>query len=409
MISKDNVKILNVKLYNEVIGLLTLLPTEQILFTFNENYINNSNRPVLSLSFKDQFGGIILSIKPYYLQIPPFFSNLLPEGALREYLAHQAGVNAKREFYLLWALGADLPGAITVEPVNHERWPNESKIDSISNDFKNVLRFSLAGVQLKLSAIEEARGGLTIPAKGIGGFWILKLPSMHFENVPENEFSMMKLASKMGMDIPNVKLVPLEKIHNMPENMSSMKGNALAVERFDRTHNGESIHIEDFAQIFGLYPKDKYQKVSYKNIAQVIWKEVGEEGIVEYIRRLIFNTLIGNADMHLKNWSFIYRNKRNAQLSPGYDFVSTIHYIQDDSMALNFVKTKRMDSVSIESLQYFARKAELPSHIVETTAKDTVLRFIEVWNKEKHQLALTNKMIAVIEQNLQRIPLVREV
>ena len=54
--------------------------------------------------------------------------------------------------------------------------------------------------------------------------------------------------------------------------------------------------------------KKKYERANYRNIAEVLWAETGEEGIVEFIRRLVFNTLIGNANMHLKKLvSDIYR------------------------------------------------------------------------------------------------------
>ena len=72
---------------------------------------------------------------------------------------------------------------------------------------RNALRFSLAGVQLKFSAIKSAAGGLTIPAEGVGGSWIVKLPSMTHDGVPENEYSMMSLAAQIGMDVPELQLV----------------------------------------------------------------------------------------------------------------------------------------------------------------------------------------------------------
>src|SRR5262245_51589581 len=122
--------------------------------------------------------------------------------------------------------------------------------------------------------------------------------------------------------------------------MDKLKGRALAVRRFDRTADGP-VHIEDFAQVFGLYPEDKYGKASYRNIAGVIAAETGNVGTAEFVRRLVFNVLIGNADMHVKNWSLIYLDRRRAALAPAYDFVSTIHYIPDDNSALSFGRTKR--------------------------------------------------------------------
>ena len=49
------------------------------------------------------------------------------------------------------------------------------------------MRFSLAGLQLKFSANPETRGGSTIPAEGVGGSWIIKLPAREFPGIPENE------------------------------------------------------------------------------------------------------------------------------------------------------------------------------------------------------------------------------
>ena len=55
---------------------------------------------------------------------------------------------------------------------------------------------------MKFSAVSEVSGGLTNPAKGVGGSWIVKLPSTKYDGVPENEYSMMTLARMIGMDVP---------------------------------------------------------------------------------------------------------------------------------------------------------------------------------------------------------------
>ena len=101
---------------------------------------------------------------------------------MREYLASQAEIDPQREFYLLAALGKDLPGALKVQPsksilsVAEERNKYLNEVLDMENE-KAILRFSLAGVQLKFSAVLENEGGLTIPVDGVGGSWIVKLPS----------------------------------------------------------------------------------------------------------------------------------------------------------------------------------------------------------------------------------------
>ena len=201
---------------------------------------------------------------------------------------------------------------------------------------ETALRFSLAGVQLKFSAVMEASGGLTVPAGGMGGSWIVKLPSARFAAVPENEFVMLELARRVGIAVPENRLVDMAKIKGLPEEARAPGGHALAVQRFDRVPGGGSVHMEDFAQVFGLFPDDKYRHRSYANIASVLWAESGEEAVYEFVRRLVFSVLIGNADMHLKNWSLLYPDTRTPVLSPAYDFVATLPYIPGDQLALSF-------------------------------------------------------------------------
>lgn len=399
---------LNISLHNEKIGTLTLLPNEQSIFTFEDAYVNDSKRATLSLSFENKEGDFEPAVKPSRIQIPPFFSNLLPEGPLRDYLADRAGVNAKREFFLLWALGEDLPGAVTAS--SDRDWSPSASNGEQASFTPDFMRFSLAGVQLKFSGMMQPQGGLTIPVKGIGGSWIIKLPSPQYDAVPENEFAMMMLASKMGMDVPEVQLVPLDKISGLPENLGKLQGReALAVKRFDRTDDGGKVHMEDFAQIFSIYPDHKYEKANYKNIVEVIAMRIGTEGIAEYIRRLVFCTLIGNADMHLKNWSVIYPDKREPALAPAYDLLSTIPYIADKTMALRFVKTKNMADLSLELLTYMSNKAMLPEHLVLKTAKETVTQFRDVWHNEIKHLPISEATANIIWNNAERIRLWKEV
>jgi serine/threonine-protein kinase HipA len=408
-----DVSVLDVLLYGEPIGTITLVPPERSLFAFNQSYIDNPARPTLSLSFKDSLGELITDLRPTRVRVPPFFANVLPEGAMRDYLAKRAGVKPQREFFLLWVLGRDLPGAITVRPADGEAWPPGGEDDgkdadeNVADRRRNALRFSLAGVQLKFSAVKEAAGGLTIPAQGVGGSWIVKLPSARHGGIPENEFAMMTLAGMVGIDVPELQLVALEAIGGLPDGIGNLKGAALAVKRFDRTPQGP-VHMEDFAQVFGVYPDDKYEKASYRNIAEVIAAEAGNEAIAELIRRLVFNTLIGNADMHLKNWSLIYPDRRNASLSPGYDFVSTIHYINDDKAALSYGRTKRMDKFSRDELRYMAGKARLPEKLVLDAAGETVARFHASWQAEKKNLALTKGLIETIERHVRTVPIASE-
>ena len=407
----SNVSVLNVNLYGEPVGTFTNLGGDRTIFAFTDEYIADPDRPTLGLAFKDEFGELYTDFRPYQKRVMPFFSNLLPEGHLRKYLAEQAGVNSEREFYLLWALGHDLPGAITITPADGEAWPPDAadgSDDQGDDQRENALRFSLAGVQLKFSAVMEASGGLTIPASGVGGSWIVKLPSREFAGVPENEFSMMKLASLIGMNVPAIDLVSIDAIKNLPEGIDKIGNHAFVIERFDRLSDGSRVHIEDFAQVYGLYPEQKYGNGTFRNIAQVIAAEGNDADIIEYVRRLTFNMLIGNADMHMKNWSLIYPDRRHVSLAPAYDFVATVPYIPGDATNMKISRAKVFSAFSVDELEHLAVKAAIPKRMAINAAKDTVQLFRDHWDAEAANLPMSDEVRSAIEAHMKTVPILAE-
>lgn len=400
----QNIKALAVRLQDRRVGVINRLAGDRHLFSFEQEYIDDPQRPTLSLSFKGQTGGLVTSVRAVNLRLPPFFSNLLPEGYLRTYLAQRAGVKPEREFFLLATLGADLPGALTATPLEADEHAGERHAghdDDRRND--TALRFSLAGVQLKFSAIMEASGGLTVPADGMGGSWIVKLPSARFPAVPENEFVMLALARAIGIALPQNRLIDVREIRGLPEDVAHMEGKALAVERFDRGPGGQRIHMEDFAQVFGLFPDDKYDHRSYANIAAVLWAETGEVGTYEFVRRLVFSVLIGNADMHLKNWSLLYPNGRTPVLSPAYDLVATLPYIPGDRLALNFGGSRSLNEVSPDQIRRFADTARLPVSPVSQLVTETVERAVTAWKALEQKALLPDDMQKAIDQQIQTV------
>lgn len=405
-----DVAVLDVRLHGEPIGTLTNIGGDRTIFAFNDAYMNNHSRPTLGLGFKDEFGTLLTDFRPYQKRVMPFFSNLLPEGQLRRYLAQIAKVNQEREFHLLWALGQDLPGAVTIRPADGETWPPDVEAGSDDdrhndNQRENALRFSLAGVQLKFSAVLETGGGLTIPASGVGGSWIVKLPSREYAAVPENEFSMMRLAGLVGMNVPTIDLVDIITIRNIPKGIEKIGHKAFAIKRFDRLEGGTRVHIEDFAQVYGVYAEDKYENASMRNIAQVLAAEGNDADIIEFIRRLTFNVLIGNGDMHLKNWSLIFPDRRNVSLAPAYDFVSTISYIPGDHCALKISRSKAFADFSEDELSHLAAKAALPAKLVLDTARETVDLFHQHWEVEKTHLPMSDDVRRAIDEHLKTVPL----
>ena len=393
-------RVLAVHLKNQLVGTIIGLHDRNI-FEFDEAYIRDAQRPILSLGLLDADRAPRRSMRPTQRRLPPYFSNLLPEGRLRAYIAELAGFNADREFPLLLALGKDLPGAVTVSALG-EATSDEPGAVEIRRAASSPLKFSLAGVQLKFSALASATGGMTIPASGLGGDWILKLPSATHDAVSENEFVMLEIAAAIGIKTPEHRLVDLSDVEGLPDMAGRIRGKALAVKRYDRLGDGGRVHQEDFAQIFDQYPEDKYKRRNYSNIAAVIADWSGVEAGLEFVRRLTMNALIGNGDMHLKNWSLVYPDGRAPQLAPAYDYLSTVPYIANEKLALNFGASKNFFPIDRARADRFADKARLPGQAVWDTICETATLVWEEWLRSAAAELIPGDIRALIDAHIER-------
>ena len=116
---------------------------------------------------------------------------------------------------------------------------------------RSLAKFSLAGVGLKFSMLRQG-SRLTLPASGRGGDWIVKLPDPKHDHVPVNEFAVMSLAARVGVDVPEVSLASRDELPDLPPRAWPTREDvAFLIKRFDRGDQGRLIHIEDFAQIRG--------------------------------------------------------------------------------------------------------------------------------------------------------------
>ncbi|MBS2008725.1 MAG: HipA domain-containing protein [Cyanobacteria bacterium SZAS TMP-1] len=398
---------LEVFLLDRFIGTINIDQNEKSFFAFDPDYIDDPERPVLSLFFRKKDGGLIDTVKSYRQKVHPFFSNLLPEGTLREYLATKLNINKEREFYLLAALGSDLPGAVVNKPaVKNLAGTTQKLAEPTDKKQKYVLKFSLAGVQLKFSALMKADGRLTLRTAGSDGNYIIKLPSNRHAQLPEAEFAGMQLAKLMKIDTAEVNLINTTAITDIPADIEAIKGQSLLVKRFDRSPNGR-IHIEDFAQVFGQFPADKYEGVAYHDLAHVIWIMTGEQGLKEYVRRLVFTIGLGNADMHLKNWSLIYKDGKNPQLSPAYDFVPTIAFHPDQNLGLSLGGEKQMTRINLDNFARFSARAEVSAKFVNRTVIEAIDQFHTVWSEHNKTLPFPPAVRKVLSSHIKEAALFR--
>ncbi|MBT4789927.1 MAG: type II toxin-antitoxin system HipA family toxin [Halobacteriovoraceae bacterium] len=198
-------------------------------------------------------------------------------------------------------------------------------------------RINVTGVQKKLS-LEIAKGEgassgrLTIV--DFDGSFILKPPSDDYPNMPEIEHLCMRMAKLAGFEVPGCALIPLRSGEL-----------AFIIKRFDR--KGSTKHYqEDFCQLMDKPTADKY-KSSIEKCSKII-KSHCEDKVTNlslFFDLNFYNFLIGNADMHLKNFSLILNKKTmKYQLSPCYDLLSTKILLPEDieqtALAINGKKNK---------------------------------------------------------------------
>ena len=214
---------------------------------------------------------------------------------------------------------------------------------------------------------------------------------------------MLELARAVGIAVPEIRLVPVSEIRGLPEAAARMEGKALVIKRFDRAAGGERIHMEDFAQVFGLFPDDKYGRKSYANIAAVLWAETGEGGTYEFVRRLVFSVLIGNGDMHLKNWSLLYPDCRTPVLSPAYDFVATFPYIPGDKLALNFGGSQSLNEITVDQVRRFTDTARLPASPVWEIVREMIERTAAAWKTLDQKDLLRSEMRTAIDNQIHAV------
>jgi serine/threonine-protein kinase HipA len=401
----DRPSTLIVRLGGEEVGTLVRLPDRSITFAFSQSYVENEDRPILSWGCFDSFKRVRVRPISSIPSAPAFFSNLIAEGHLREYTAHRAGLARDDDFGLLWVTGSDLAGAVTIEdPEGRPIPPSSAGGPQDPPPLKDVFRFALPGVQLKFSAINEAAAGLTIRAHGEGGDHIVKLPSTHHVLVPECEYAMLQFASDVGITIPAMRLVPLERIAGLPDEAQGLHGQALVIDRFDRPEPGKRVHIEDFNQIFRQQPGQKYDNHSFADIARVIYQAIGDDALVDFLHRLVFNIAIANNDMHLKNWSFIYLDGRTPRLAPAYDYVCTKAYLHHNETGLVLGAARFFQDVTLEAFERLAQRAGLSRSAVRVAVLDMTARVRSRWPQIREEMPLA-AIAQTIDNQLTRVPL----
>lgn len=194
---------------------------------------------------------------------------------------------------------------------------------------------TLTGVQAKLSLhLDRHEGSKKLTIVGLWGDFIFKPQTQSYKTLPENEDLTMHLA-----EIAKIKVVPHTLIRLQDGTLGYL------TKRIDRTSEGGKIPMEDMCQLTERQTEYKY-KSSYEQIAKVIAKHsyVPLLDLTDFYEQVFFNWLVGNNDMHLKNYS-LYAPKGKWVLTPAYDLlnVSMVNPKDTEELALTLnAKKKRI-------------------------------------------------------------------
>lgn len=223
----------------------------------------------------------------------------------------------------------------------------EYSLEQMSELAKNIVERSVSvpGVQPKLSMslINEVQGvgnfRLTVVG-ALGGNYIFKPPSLDYPEMPQNEHLTMRIAESFGIQTVTSSLIRLQSGEL-----------SYITKRIDRKEDGQKIHMLDMFQITEAF--DKY-KSSMEKVGKAL-STYSDNTVLDkifFFELTLFSFLIGNNDMHLKNFSMT-TSTSGWLLAPAYDLlnVSIVNPNDEEELALTLEgKKSKLKRNHFESL-----------------------------------------------------------
>ncbi len=261
--------------------------------------------------------------------------------------------------------------------------------------------FTVPGVQKKLSLhlSDEKKPRLTIVNHPTG--YILKPQVTEFEALPEAEQLAMSMAERAG-------------IATVPHALIKVKDTyAYITKRIDRIFckdsNVRMLAMEDFCQLDLRLTQDKYRG-SYERCAKVIMRYSSREGLdmTELYIRLVFSFLIGNSDMHLKNFSLIEtaENSRRYILSPAYDLLPVNIIMPEDSEQFALPMNGKKTNIRRRDFLIFAESCAIPKNVAEnmvTNLLNMLPLFVQMCKESLLPDEMKRAMIELMAERKERL------
>ncbi len=379
-----------------------IMPTQEGIFVTNRSHINFHNLPyLLSDSMPDDFGNKMM----------------------KEWLRlKNLSINNINPVDRLTYVGKRGMGALEYEPINHKENNNyninvtellevakkvlegkeETSYNNLDKDsLLDILRIgtSVGGARAKaLIAIKtdlnnkiiEIRPGDIIQPEGYS-YWLLKIDGANKKTLGEGaglgkiEYAYYKLAKDAGIDMSDSYLYEENnRFHFMTK-------------RFDRTNNGEKIHMQTLGAMAGI--DYRIQKASSYEILFRTMKmlKLPYYQFEQQYRRALFNIIARNHDDHVKNFSFLMNKEGKWQISPAYDITyqykdgGTWTNVHQSSINGKFDNFTRNDLLSFGKA-FGIKKA---NYILEE-----IITVVSQWSKIAKEIDIPKKEIESISSNL---------
>ena len=212
--------------------------------------------------------------------------------------------------------------------------------------------YTVPGVQKKLSlhlfSGQGHRPRLTLVNYPTG--YILKPQVAEFESLPEAEQLVMSMADAAGIStVPHALIMENDRL-------------AYITKRIDRIFDKDKMQMlamEDFCQLDLRLTQDKYRG-SYERCVKIIDRYSFRSGLdrAELFLRLAFSFLVGNSDMHLKNFSLIETEEGNGNyvLSPAYDLLPVNVIMPEDKEQFALPMNGKKTNIRKKDFLVFADK-----------------------------------------------------
>jgi len=283
-------------------------------------------------------------------------------------------------------------------------------------------RLALTGVQRKLSLSCSGNGAdrrLTIVG-ALGGSHILKPPTPEYPGMPELEHWTMVLARASGLRTAETGLIPLasgepafitrrfDRSGNAGSVPSPSRASELPADPAASAHDRDGsrrVHVEDLCQLSSLATEQKYRSSMEKvgTLVRSFATAPGDDAL-RLLEVTLFSFLVGNSDMHLKNWTLV-RDAGRVVLSPAYDLLP-VRLLVDDPEEFALPINGRKNRLQRRDFEALAKHLKIPDIVTRRTIDDLPARLMRAlgqlpspWVARKQAQAFK----ALVERNAARL------